>query len=653
MPLTDPHAVTVEPPPEDTQQSHPRTYLKIEFDADTRRTLEAWLHLHLSQITTQMQPILSRIQQDLDQMAGHMPGGDYPYEGAFRVNYPLTKRKVREIANRVKQAYLDSDPVWGINLDDPALFELATQIEKALDTAIDHELDEEDDLSLWIVDAVRHGTGCLVPGWVFHEERVRQLRTYEGYDEQQLATLADLVQFEADYPNWRDEPDLVTLHTQLRQGRRVTREIEATVAVANHPDFQHVELDHVRVYPSVKGYEGLRTTPAYGFLRDFTRFELEDLARQDVIDEDAVGRLFPERAREDDANPQDEQEEFTVWVATIRYQLPGDAAPSRYKVWYEVSQQVVLRARHYPWWYFEGDLIPLYSRLEAPGFFKPGIAADVVDEHTVLNVLLNLYLNGADMANSLRLKAKYKSLAYAYIASRQWSPHLPTPWKDDPNEVESMATPTNHLPAIVTGLELMRRQGDEASGTSSLQSGRESPTDPSAPGIKTIALLQQVEPNEKDVLRSMAPGFRQVGVWTMWLYFQALQLDWIDSLPGGLKLDPRLLPMLAEHLHPRALLYEFDRQGRFERNVGLLTLTQRILANSRPDVIMKMLRITISQTDSQWGRLVDTLDLERPMPLPAAPTMPQGPTAGMNGTPRRATTSPDELAQRFQTLGVG
>ena len=644
--LTDPHDVVVEPVQDAEEARHPTTYLQVKIDEQPRRDLEAWLAMHLTQITTDMQPVLARLQQEDDQLAGNMPGADYPYAGAFRCNYPLTKKKVREIANRIKQAYLDSDPVWGIDLDDPALFQLAIKLEKALDTAIDHELDEEDDLALTLFQAALHGTGALVPTWLYHEERVRQLETYEGYDGRTVESLQDLIAFEDKYPNWRETPALVTLHADLARGQRVEREILATTAVINHPDFQHVETKRLRVYPTVEGYEGLRTTPLYGCETDFTRFALEALAEDGTIDAEALARLFPAAgasSAEDTDNAQAQTETFSIFQGTIRTRLPGDDAPTRYKVWYAVKEQVLLRIRHYPWWYHEADVIPFYVRMEEPGFFKRGIAWDVVDEHTILNVLLNLYLNAIDQANSMRWKAKYRSIGYAYILSKRWSPHVPAPWKDNPNEIESMATPTNHLAPIITGLELMRRQSDEGSGTSSLQSGRESPTDPNAPGTKTAMLLQQVQPNEKDVLRSLAPAFRQMGVWTLWLYFQGLKLGWIDELPGGLQIPPDMLLVVAKHLHPRAVLYEFDRQGLFERNAGLLAMTQRVLGNTRPDVILKMLRVTISQADSQWARLVDTLDLERPAPLPAPegaadagmagpgsnghPTMPENPMA--------------------------
>lgn len=637
MPLPQARDITADEVEASPEATSPAAYLSVELTEEARKDLAAWLHLHLTQITTDMQPILKRFQQEDDQITGNMPGADYPYAGAFRINYPVTKRKVREIANRVKQAYLDSDPVWGINLDDPQLFELATKVEKALDAAMDHELDEEDDLAQAIFESAKHGVGVLVPGWLYHEERLRDLESWRGFDGTTLESLEDLAAFEQQYPQWREERALVEIHQLLARGQDVTREITKTVVVKNHPDFQHVEATRLRVYPTTAGYEGLRTTPVYGFVSTYTRFQLEALATSGVIDEEALASLLPASSAQEEPDPDAQVEEFEIFQGTIRYQLPGDQESTRYKVWYAVTEQLVLRMRFWPWWYYEGDLLPFYVRQEASGFFKPGIADDVVEEHTVINALLNLYLNAIDMANSMRWKAKYKSLAYAHILSRRWSPHLPAPWKDNPNEVESMVTPTNHLNAIVSGLELMRRQSDEATGTSSLQSGRESPTDPTAPGIKTIALLQQVQPNEKDTLRSLEPSFRQMGVWTLWLYYQGLTLGWIDELPDGLRLPPAMLPEIAKRLHPRAMLFELDRQGRFERNVGLLSLTQKILGGSRPDVVLKMLRVVISQADSQWARLVDTLDLER-----APQAMPTEVTGGAEGSPTPTGPAPGQ-----------
>src|SRR3990167_9421842 len=182
-------------PASDPDDRTPANYLRVELDDATRRTFESWLHLHLTQIKTLMQPILARFQQEDDQIEGRMPGADYPYSGAFRVNYPLTKRKVREVANRIKQAYLDADPIWGIDLDDPHLFQLAIKLEKALDTAMDYELDEEDDLALACYDAARHGLGVVVPTWAYHEERVRRLESWQGWDGQRLESLQDIIRF--------------------------------------------------------------------------------------------------------------------------------------------------------------------------------------------------------------------------------------------------------------------------------------------------------------------------------------------------------------------------------------------------------------------------------------------------------------------------
>ena len=223
------------------------------------------------------------------------------------------------------------------------------------------EASEEDDLSRALFEAVLHGTGVLIPTWRYHEERVRRLESWTGFDGRREETLADLIAFEATYPNWRDEPALVTLHRQLAAGQDVEREITVTLPVVNHPDFQHIELKQVRVYPTVNGTEGLQTTPLYGYETTYTRFQLDALAQQDVLDTDALGRLLPQ-AREDADDAQAQVEEFVIFQGTMRYQHPGDDVPTRYQVWFAVEEAVVLRVRAYPWWFHEADLIPFYVR---------------------------------------------------------------------------------------------------------------------------------------------------------------------------------------------------------------------------------------------------------------------------------------------------
>jgi hypothetical protein len=152
----------------------------------------------------------------------------------------------------------------------------------------------------------------------------------------------------------------------------------------------------------------------------------------------------------------------------------------------------------------------------------------------------------------------------------------------------------------------MRRQADEDTQTTSLQSGRESPTDPSAPATKTIALLQQVEPNTKEYLRSLEPGFRQLGVWLVWLYYQGKRLGWIDEVPGFPEVPDELLPELAKQLNPRAVLFEFDRASRLQADNMVLGWVAKLAPSAVPQVLRK----AISHVNSDWAKEVDALPLE-------------------------------------------
>lgn len=622
--------IETEPIDKDSEQLSPKAYLSIDLTEDERHRLQVWIDGHLTQIKQAMSEVLARFEQEDNQLSGNMPGADYPYPGAFRLNMPVTKKKVREVVNWIKQAYLDSDPIWAINTKDNSLLQLAMKVEQQLDFSMDNEIESQDDLAQTLFEAGHHGCGVLVPSWCYEEDVVRDVVSYSGFVpgrniEESVESLAEIFRFEKDFPNWREEPEARSMHLSLVNGNDVNREVTYTAAVRNKPEHTHVPTKDVRVYPHTEGIKGLRRTPLYGYVRQYTRMELEELAQEGTIDEDSLRLVFPEPLR--DESPRDEVEMRDVSHLTIRYRF-GDNPYSRYKVWFEERSKVVLRIRAFPFWINEPDLIPFYVNQEYPGFFKKGIAYDTLDDHTASNALFNMFLNAVDMANSLRLKAKERSLAYQMIVTRNWSPHMPIPYKDDPNEIDAFPFPTNHMGPMVQAIELVRRNTDENTSTSALQSGRESPTDPSAPAAKTALLLQQVEPAKKEYIRSLEPSFRLLGKWTLMLYYQAIRLGWIEAIPGLEDVPPETLKDLANKLYPRALLFEFDRGGRQQRNLLLGQTITNVFGQARPDIVMKVWRIIFSQWDSQWSRIVDTLGFdEAPQGLGQTPVgagQPQG-----------------------------
>lgn len=615
-----------------SEELSPAGYLEVSLKDEERQALENWLEDHLSQITEQMSQVLVRFETERNQYEGKMPGADYPYVGAFRVNYPLTKKKAREVANRLKQAYLDSDPIWAVSTDNEQLTQYAEAVERGLDSAVRNQLDEEDDIAQAVFEATLHGAGFLVPGWLYTEGVKRDVETYRGFDGVRPETLLDLIKFEQRYPYWKDEPQARKLHAKIAAGKDVTSEVSYTVPLKNQPNVQHVPADRVRVYPECDGFEGLRTTPVYGFLKTYTRSQLEELARSGQIEQAQLNHLLNKEESEE-TSVDDEVETFDIFIGTATYQFPADKRPSRYKVWFEADDHVLLRIREFPFWNDEPDLIPLYIRQEEPGFFKRGLGWDLQDDHIVLNVLTNLYLNAIDMANSMRWIVKRNSVAEQHLLARRWGPHLPIPYEQDPNEIVANQQSLAHIPAIVTGFQMLKQQADDSTSTSSLQSGRESPTDPNAPATKTLLLLQQVEPNMKEYLRSLEPGFRQLGKWLIWLYYQGISLGWISELPGVPEMDKELLPEIAKALNPRALLFEFDRAARNEQNMQMLQLLSKLA----PMAVPEALKLTIRQFNSQWARMADRLDLSQPMlPAPGAgnpaqPGSPTPPQPGANG----------------------
>lgn len=619
--------------PDDEQATHPVGYLTVEPSDADRHLLETWVWQHLDQIEKEMADVTARLENERRQYEGTMPAADYPYPGAFRINYPVTKKKSRELSNRAKQAFLDSDPIWAVDVGghDEQLSKYAQRLEKSMDDLVRDQLEVVTSLSQALFESSLHGTGCLVPDWRYQEDVRRDVETYKGFDGIDPNSLRDLMEFEKNYPEWKDDKALRSIHVQLAKGETVTKEFTYTLPVQNHPVLSYISIKDARVYPETEGFEGLRTTPVYGYLRKYTRAQMRQFVKDETIEANQWERVLPGQQDDEQLDPKSEQEPHEVFHATIRYQLSEDDRPVRYKVWLERKSKVILRLRAFPWWYHEPDLIPLYTGDESPGFFKPGLAWDLKDDHIVLNVLMNMYLNGVDLANSMRFKAKERSPGYAYILARKWSPHVPIPYKDSGDEVQQFGVETGHLQSLVESIELMRRNTDEGTGTSALQSGRESPTDKRAPATKSLLLLQQVEPTLKEHLRSLEPGMKQAGKWILWLYYQGIALNWLPNFPGMPDIPHELLPQLAEKLQPRALLFEFDRVNRVETNLAVM----KIVAEMFPQDLPVVARIAISQMNSQWARSVDQLKLQLPPPPP-----PPGAAPGTNGAAQPASATP-------------
>lgn len=620
-------------------------YLVVEIKDDVREKFEKWIDSHVTAITQAMGPTLSRFEEEKNQHEGKIQAGDYPSPGAFRVAYPLTKKKARETSNRLKQAYLDADPVWAVTYSGDMQGEegakLADRIERGLDTSVDSHLECLDDFAHGIFNSTLHGIGALVPNWKYQEATRKDLEKWRGFDGLTEASMADLIAFEDKYKDWNRHPDLKSIHVRLEKGEVVEREITFKQAVRNCPDFLSIDPHCVRVYPWVDGYEGLRSTPAYGYVEKFRLYELQELAESGQIDEDSLERLMKKRAEDLPEDADTQNEEFEVFIGTVNYALESDDR-ALYKVFFETEGGTLLRVRAFPWWYGEPDLIPLYIREEEKGFFKRGLAWDVKDDTLILTVLLCMYLNGVDMANSMRLRVKDKSLAQRHLLSGKWSPRLGIPWKDSPTEVDSLAQPMTHLSTILESMSVMAKNADNATNTSEYQSGRESPNDPAAPASKVALLLKQVEPNQKEFIRSLEPSFRKVGRYLLWMYYQGLQLGWIEEIPGAEGVTAADIAKVKDNLNPRALLFESDRAEDLQRNTAVMQLLEKYLPGS--PLFSRALKMLLSSMGSQWARIVNSLPPEafqppaqtQPVGMPGL--KPPAPGGNSNGNPLAALT---------------
>lgn len=638
MPLTARQNVEVFDLPEQ-EDLEPSGYLRIsssELSDEKKRDLEDYVCGHLQQIEEQMGDVLERFESERNRFDGTFTAPDFPYRGAFRANYPVTKRKSREVCNKIKAAFIDSKPRWSISSDRLKTTNVQ-DIEDYIESKWDYEIHSENDFAQCAFQATLHGTGILVPDWVYIEESQRDVESFSGFDGETFQSLKGMAEFEKLYPDWKEEDSLRKIHRKLENGEDVKLEFSYTTPVQSNPKLTFVSCTDARVYPSVNGFQGLRTTPVYGYIRQFTRAELERLVNDGFIEDDWFQDVLSDRGKAEDSSSKEtaksETDEFDIFIATVRTDVVSGEY-ERFKVWFDTDTEKIIRVQHFPWWYAAPDLIPHYIRHEEPGFFKPGIAEDLKDDHMLLVVILNMFLNGMSMANSLNLKVKLNSPAHKHILARKYSPHVPTPFEQDGNEVQPMQFPVHQLSSNLEAFELMRRQSDESTQTSALQSGRESPTDPEAPAAKTALLLKQVAPNMREYIRSMQEGFQEDGRWLLWMYYQGTKLDWLLDGQGFPISNTNQFREIVGSLSPRAIAFENDAAQQDQINLMVLKLVKETFPNNQ-SLVSEVAKVTIGQLSGDWSKRVEELPFDQGMqPLQPGMQQPGMPGGGQPGIPQ-------------------
>jgi hypothetical protein len=176
--------------------------------------------------------------------------------------------------------------------------------------------------------------------------------------------------------------------------------------------------------------------------------------------------------------------------------------------------------------------------------------------------------------------------------------------------------PTMNVQDTVLLKSLLQRQDGDVTGVSDLMTGRESPSDPTAPASKTIALLQASGVNIKDYIRTMLPSFNIFVQYILQLYYQMSQEGRkyrvrrkSESVTGTDPFSPisRDEMIAKTTIQARAASFVFDKVNeKTEAVAAYQLLNSNPYAMQQPLVLFKSLKLVMATLGSAWKNLSDT-----------------------------------------------
>ena len=176
--------------------------------------------------------------------------------------------------------------------------------------------------------------------------------------------------------------------------------------------------------------------------------------------------------------------------------------------------------------------------------------------------------------------------------------------------------PTMNTSDLVMLDQLLQRQDSDVTGVNdAAASGRNDPTDPTAPAAKTIALLQASGINIKDYIRTFLPSFNLFISSVLQLYYQMSQegRKYKVQLRSGQVVgdDPfksisRDEMVAKTNIQARASAFVFDKQNeKQEANAALQIVRTDYYAMQQPKVLYKALSQALSVRGPRWKNIVD------------------------------------------------
>jgi hypothetical protein len=577
----------------------------------------------IKEITAELKVI--REERDSGHLEKKWKALDNQYEGKatedelrqYNLNRNVTKVKIDSIVTDCKKAFFDNDPVFAVTprpeFGKDAGLEICNKQQDFLDYKIDN-LPFEPEMDLVFHSAANKGTGWLELFYDIKREKRTREESYEaeliplgmGPDNKPMFQNKALEDFLSNWPNAvKDYPGYVE---RLQKGESITFIADYKETVYNDPRPKFHDLKDVFVRIKTDGYDGLKSTRLIAIRENFTYWELKKEEREEKFyDIDKLVGMDKEGKRPENFETLD----FDILKCYFYFKLKEeDEEETKMVCWINEEKKMVIGSILYPYYAVACPLIPFYIKRKVKGIYQPGVAEDLTDSNLAENAILNLTLEAAHIGNTVTPITSNPDV-HAQFLEKRFAHGIPIEAKSGEIDFLQKYMRPADLGGLVNLMQYLILGDDQVSRVSSLMTGQESPTDPTAPARKTLALLQQSGKGISDYVAHLIPSFNEIGYILLAIYYQMSKQGRaytirpehvVGNNPFG---ELRRNEMVARtNIQAKAYAFEFDKVNEKTLDLSLYqTVRQEPLVAKNPDAVYTLLKNLVDGWSTKWKNI--------------------------------------------------
>ena len=608
---------------------------------------EAQEKLVVDEIAAELEAIED--EREADKLESTWDALDNQYDGKmqevegmqFNLHKHTTKIKVDSVVRAITQAFFEGDKIFSVGsrpgFERANGHDVLDKQEDFLDYKCDEIIPLKSVLPLVAHSTALKGTGILKVTYQITSRKRKREEVYQGSPHpvqdpqtgrpQMAQDGSPIIQNEGLESFVKQYPDAVTLYPQyiksLMLGKKITLVVEYDEIVYHDPMPKYVDLKNFFVRSNVKKLAGLKDAYLMAEKKSYTYWELKQEEKSENlygVDEltfsDKKDEKGDKKRIDKFANQNYDLYEVVMYTKLKKEGEDEDTGDFERCVFhYSKLKKKIVGAYYFPYYGLDTYYLPFYIKDKKDGFYDEGLGADLTDANIAQNAILNFALEGAWISNMVTPIVKPGSDVAKQFLEKKWMHGIPLEAHQGDVDFLSKYMKPSNTPELIQLIQYLVQDSDEVSGVSSLMTGRESPTDPTAPASKTLALLERSGLNVKDYIRCFLPSFNEVANVFLQMYYQ-MNADGIKY-----RLRPEMVvgenpfgmigreDMVAKtSIQSQAFSFNFEKANEKREDLALYqVLRQEPIISANPDAVYFMLKDMTKNWSQKWRTNIDKL----------------------------------------------